>query len=112
MFQFGQNLRLRAEIAFYEEDDEEAVRRVSDSYAEELTCTYLAEHLKEGSHDVLNDFLRQKRFMPRDVWKLVKERIEESKEGYLMVDKGVHDKRYARGLSSWCGGNTAAKNIG
>jgi hypothetical protein len=60
------------------------------------TCTYLAEHLEEVSHDVVNDFLRQKRFMPRDVWKLVKERIADSKEACLIVDDSVHDKRYAR----------------
>jgi Amt family ammonium transporter len=31
------------------------------------TCTYLAEHLEDVSHDVVNDFLRQKRFLPREV---------------------------------------------
>ena len=60
------------------------------------TCTYLAEHLEAVSHDVVNDFLRQKRFMPRDVWKLVKERIANSKEAFLIVDDSVHDKRYSR----------------
>jgi hypothetical protein len=35
------------------------------------TCTYLAEHLEDVSHDVVNDFLHQKRFMPREVWNLV-----------------------------------------
>jgi len=60
------------------------------------TCTYLAEHLEEVSHDVVNDFLRQKRFMPREVWRLVKDRIEDSKEAFLIVDESVHDKRYSR----------------
>lgn len=60
------------------------------------TCTYLAEHLEAVSHDVVNDFLRQKRFMPREVWKLVKDRIEDSKEAVLIVDDSVHDKRYSR----------------
>jgi hypothetical protein len=60
------------------------------------TCTYLAEHLEEVSHDVVNDFLRQKRFMPREVWKLVKDRIEDSKEACLIVDDSVQDKRYSR----------------
>jgi hypothetical protein len=60
------------------------------------TCTYLAEHLEEVSHDVVNDFLRQKRFMPREVWKLVKDRIEDSKDACLSVDDSVHDKRYSR----------------
>jgi hypothetical protein len=60
------------------------------------TCTYLAEHLEEVSHDVVNDFLRQKRFMPREVWKLVKDRIEDNKEACLIVDDSVQDKRYSR----------------
>jgi hypothetical protein len=62
------------------------------------TCTYLAEHLEEVSHDVVNDFLRQKRFRPCEVWKLVKDRIEDSKEAFLLVDDSVHDKRYSRFL--------------
>jgi hypothetical protein len=60
------------------------------------TCSYLAEHLEEVSHDVVNDFLRQKRFRPCEVWKLVKDRIEDSKEAFLLVDDSVHDKRYSR----------------
>jgi hypothetical protein len=60
------------------------------------TCTYLAEHLEDVSHDVVNNFLRQKRFMPREVWKLVKDRIEDSKDACLIVDDSVHDKRYSR----------------
>jgi Transposase DDE domain len=59
-------------------------------------CTYLAEHLEDVSHDVVNDFLRQKRFMPREIWKLVKDRIKDSKDACLSVDDSVHDKRYAR----------------
>jgi hypothetical protein len=60
------------------------------------TCTYLAEHREDVSHDVVNAFLRPKRFMPREVWKLVKDRIEDSKEAFLLVDDRVHDKRYSR----------------
>jgi hypothetical protein len=60
------------------------------------TCTCLAEQLEDVSHDVVNDFLRQQRFMPRAVWKLVRERIEASKEAFLLVDDSVHDKRYSR----------------
>jgi hypothetical protein len=60
------------------------------------TCTYLAEHLEGVSHDVVNDFLRQKRLMPREVWKLGKGRIGESQEAFLLVDESVHDKRDSR----------------
>jgi DDE superfamily endonuclease len=62
------------------------------------TCTYLAEHLEDVSHDVVNDFLHQKRFLPREVWKLVKDRIEDSQDAFLLVDDSVQDKRYSRFL--------------
>ena len=60
------------------------------------TCTYLAEHLEDVSHDVVNDFLHQKRSLPREVWKLVKARIEDSKDAFLLVDDSVQDTRYSR----------------
>jgi hypothetical protein len=60
------------------------------------TCTYLAEHLEDVSHDVVDDFLHQKRFLPREVWKLVKDRLANRKDGCLIVDDSVHDKRYSR----------------
>ncbi len=60
------------------------------------TCTYLAEHLEGVSHDVVTDFLHQKRFMPGEVWKLVKGRIEDGPDAVLIVDDSVHDKRYSR----------------
>jgi hypothetical protein len=60
------------------------------------TCTYLAEHLEDVSHDVVNDFLRQKRVMPREVWQRVKDRSEDSKDACLIVEDSVPDKRYSR----------------
>jgi hypothetical protein len=60
------------------------------------TCTYLAEHLEDVSHDVVNDFLHAKRFLPREVWKLVKDRIEDSQDACLIVEDSVQDKRYSR----------------
>lgn len=60
------------------------------------TCTYLADHLEDVSQDVVNDFLHDKRFLPRALWKLVRERIEDSKDACLIVDDSVQDKRYSR----------------
>ena len=60
------------------------------------TCTYWAEHLEDVSHDVVTDFRRQKRFMPREGWKLGKERIAESQEACLIVDDSVQDNRDPR----------------
>ena len=44
----------------------------------------------------VNDFLHQRRFLPREVWKLVKDRIADSKDAFLLVDDSVQDKRYSR----------------
>ena len=60
------------------------------------TCTYLAAHWEDVSHDVSTDFLHQKRFLPREVGKLVKDRIADSKDAGLIGDDSVHDKRYSR----------------
>jgi hypothetical protein len=62
------------------------------------TGTYLAEHWEEVSHDVVNDLLRQKRFMPREGWRLGRARSDDSKDAFLMVEDSVHDKRYSRFL--------------
>jgi hypothetical protein len=62
------------------------------------TCTYLAEHVADVSPEVVNDFLHQKRFMPRAVWKLGTERIEDPPAACLSVDDRVQDNRYSRFL--------------
>jgi len=48
------------------------------------------------SHDVVNAFLHEKRFLPGEVWQLVKGRIEDGPDAVLIVDDSVHDKRYSR----------------
>jgi hypothetical protein len=66
------------------------------STPEKFTCTHIADHLEGVSHDVVNDFLGQKRLMPRQLWALVKGRIEDGPEAFLIVDDSVQDKRYSR----------------
>jgi DDE superfamily endonuclease len=66
------------------------------STPEKFTCTHMAEHLDGVSHDVVNDFLQQKRLMPRQLWALVKHRIQDNEDAFLIVDDSVHDKRYSR----------------
>jgi hypothetical protein len=66
------------------------------STPEKFTCTHMAEHLDGVSHDVVNDFLQRKRLMPRQLWALVKHRIQDNEDAFLIVDDSVHDKRYSR----------------
>ena len=60
------------------------------------TCTYLAEHLENVSHDGVTAFLHDNRFMPREVWKLGKDRSQDCKGACVIGDDRVQDKRYSR----------------
>src|SRR3990172_11126410 len=60
------------------------------------TCTNLADHLDGVSHDVVNDFLRQEGLRPSQVWELVRGRIADGPDAFLIVDDSVQDKRYSR----------------
>ncbi len=62
------------------------------------TCTNLAKHLEGVSHDSISDVLSQSRFTPRQLWELVKDRIEDSEEAFLIVDDSVQDKRYSQSI--------------
>lgn len=59
------------------------------------TCSNLSEHLEKVSHDVVSDFLRNSKFTPKDVWELVKNRIDDSEEAFLLVDDSVQNKEYS-----------------
>jgi hypothetical protein len=60
------------------------------------TCSNLSEHLEKVSHDVVTDFLQNSKFTPKDVWELVKNRIDDSEEAFLLVDDSVQNKEYSR----------------
>lgn len=60
------------------------------------TCTNMADHKGNLSHDVVNDFLRQSRFSSTDLWKLVEPHIVDSDRSYILIDDSVQDKRYSR----------------
>ena len=45
---------------------------------------------------MVTDFLANSVFPPSDLWRLVKNEIDYSKEGVLIVDDSVQDKRYSR----------------
>lgn len=59
------------------------------------TCTNMAEHKPSVSHDVVSDFLRQERFAPSDLWKIVYPHIEDSATSVIIADDSVQDKRYS-----------------
>jgi hypothetical protein len=62
------------------------------------TCTNLANHLDNISHDSICDFLKRERFTPRQMWELTKPFVlkQDDSESYLICDDSVQDKRYSR----------------
>jgi hypothetical protein len=64
------------------------------------TCSNLSEHLEEVSHDVVTDFLQNSKFTPKDVWNLVKDRIDDSEEAFLLVDDSVQNKQYSQSIET------------
>ena len=60
------------------------------------TCTNLADHLEDVSHDVVSDFLRTRRMRSRDLWRLVQHEIKDQPDACLILDDSVQDKRYSR----------------
>lgn len=59
------------------------------------TCTHMADHKEELSHDMVNRFLRQERFHSGHLWALVEEYLDDQSDSFLLVDDSVQDKRYA-----------------
>ncbi len=60
------------------------------------TCTNLADHLEDVSHDVVSDFLRTRRFTARDLWHFVQHEIQDDPDACLILDDSVQDKRNSR----------------
>ena len=60
------------------------------------TCTHLAAHLPDVSHDQVNRFLRDNVFSSSQLTELVEPLLHDSPEAFLLVDDSVQDKRYSR----------------
>ena len=78
------------------------------------TQTYFGERSEKYSHDSINRFLRLDKLTPRLLWKNVCEDIVESKNGYLIFDDTVLDKRYSKKASlvrrQWSGNQKKVLN--
>lgn len=60
------------------------------------TCTHLADHLPNVSHDQVNRFLRNSSFSVSQLRELVLPLLNDSPDAFLFVDDSVQDKRYSR----------------
>jgi hypothetical protein len=59
------------------------------------TCTHLAAHLPDVSHDQVNRFLRTTALPLNQLRELVEPLLTDSPEAFLLVDDSVQDKRYS-----------------
>ncbi len=64
------------------------------------TCSNLSEHLENVSHDSVTDFLQNEKFTPKELWALVKNRIDDSEEAFLLVDDSVQTKQYSHSIET------------
>lgn len=64
------------------------------------TCSNLSEHLENVSHDSVTDFLQNSKFTPKDLWELVKDRIDDNEEAFLLVDDSVQNKQYSNAIET------------
>ncbi|MGI4737605.1 MAG: transposase [Janthinobacterium lividum] len=60
------------------------------------TCTHLAAHLPDVSHDQVNRFLRTSSLPVSQLRELVQPLLRDSPEAFLLVDDSVQDKKYSR----------------
>lgn len=60
------------------------------------TCTELADHKANLSHDAVSDFLRRERFTPSQLWEVVNPHIEDGEDAAIIVDDSVQNKQYSR----------------
>ena len=60
------------------------------------TCTNLADHLDDISHDAINDYLRREKHTAHTIWELAEPLINNSRDSYLILDDSVQDKNYSQ----------------
>ena len=60
------------------------------------TCSNLATHMEDVSHDVVTDYLQNETLTSRHIWELARHLINDSEDSSLIVDDSVQDKRYSR----------------
>ncbi len=62
------------------------------------TCSNLADHLDNVSHDVVTDYLSQEHLTARHLWELTQPLIKDEPESYFIIDDSVQNKQYSRSI--------------
>jgi len=59
------------------------------------TCSNLADHLDNVSHDAITDYLAREKLTARHVWEQSRQLIADSDQAFLIVDDSVQAKKHA-----------------
>jgi hypothetical protein len=62
------------------------------------TLTNFAEHAEKFSHDAANRYLAGEQIRPHLVWENVKGQVEQTPEGFLVIDDTVIDKNFSQAI--------------
>lgn len=62
------------------------------------TCSNLAEHLENVSHDAVTDYLQRERLPSKHLWELGQTFINDSADSYLIIDDNVQNKQYSKAI--------------
>ena len=68
------------------------------STPQNYTCSHLADHLEDVSHDVVTDYLRREKLTANHLWELTKKMIQDSDDSYMIIDDSVQNKQYSRAI--------------
>ena len=60
------------------------------------TCSNLADHLDDTSHDAVTDYLLRERLTSNHLWEVAQHLIDDSEESYLIIDDSVQNKQHSK----------------
>lgn len=62
------------------------------------TCSNLADHLENTSHDAVTDYLQRERLTANYLWEVANHLIDDSADSYLIIDDSVQNKQYSKSI--------------
>lgn len=68
------------------------------STPQNYTCSNLADHLDNVSHDVVTDYLQRERLTANHLWELSQHLVDDSAESFMIIDDSVQNKQYSRAI--------------
>ena len=64
------------------------------------TLTNYAKHVHNVAHDTVNRFLSNEKLTPKLIWEHVKNKINFSKNGFIVFDDTILDKNFSKSIES------------